>query len=70
MPREDIRAGRIRRDEWQLCSMTSTLNQCDSLRSLLVWPGDRILNVVKDSDVELLLQMRNPDDASVRWFPR
>ena len=31
---------------------------------------DRVLDVVKDSNVELLLQMRNPDDASVRWFPR
>ncbi|KAL8932284.1 MAG: hypothetical protein Q9211_006405 [Gyalolechia sp. 1 TL-2023] len=31
---------------------------------------DRALNVVKDSNVELLLQMRNPEDVSVRWFRR
>ena len=30
----------------------------------------RVLNVVKDSNVELLLQMRNPDSVSVRWKPR
>ncbi|KAL8909702.1 MAG: hypothetical protein Q9207_000011 [Kuettlingeria erythrocarpa] len=32
--------------------------------------SDRVLNVVKDSNVELLLQMRNPEDASVKWFRR
>ena len=30
----------------------------------------RVLNVVKDSNVELLLQMRNPDSVSVRWISR
>ena len=30
----------------------------------------RVLDVVKDSNVELLLQMRNPDSVSVRWSRR
>ncbi len=30
----------------------------------------RVLDVVKDSNVELLLQMRNPDSVSVRWSQR
>lgn len=30
----------------------------------------RVLAVVKDSNVELLLQMRNPDSVSVRWSRR
>ncbi|KAL8792689.1 MAG: hypothetical protein Q9195_004749 [Heterodermia aff. obscurata] len=31
---------------------------------------NRVLDVVKDSNVELLLQMRNPDSISVRWSRR
>ncbi|KAL9020662.1 MAG: hypothetical protein Q9185_002110 [Variospora sp. 1 TL-2023] len=31
---------------------------------------ERLLNIVKDSNVELLLQMRNPNDALVKWFRR
>ena len=27
----------------------------------------RVLDVVKDSNVELLLQMRNPDSLSAKW---
>ena len=30
----------------------------------------RVLDVVKDSSVELLLQMRNADSASVMWSRR
>lgn len=30
----------------------------------------RVLHVVKDNNVELLLQMRDPDSVSVRWIPR
>lgn len=30
----------------------------------------RVLEVVKDSNVELLLQMRNPDSVSVKWSRR
>jgi hypothetical protein len=30
----------------------------------------RVLEVVKDSNVELLLQMRNPDSVSVKWTTR
>ena len=30
---------------------------------------ERVLHVVKDSNVELLLQMRDPDSVSVRWIP-
>ena len=30
----------------------------------------RVLDVVQDSNVELLLQMRNPDSVSVRWSRR
>ena len=30
----------------------------------------RVLAVVKDSNVELLLQMRRPEDLRVRWFRR
>ena len=31
---------------------------------------ERMLDVVKDSNVELLLQMRNPDSVSVKWSRR
>ncbi len=30
----------------------------------------RVLEVVKDSNVELLLQMRNPESVSVKWSQR
>ena len=30
----------------------------------------RVLEVVKNSNVELLLQMRDPDSISVRWMAR
>ncbi len=30
----------------------------------------RVLEVVKDSNVELLLQMRNPESVSVKWSSR
>ena len=30
----------------------------------------RVLDVVKDSNIELLLQMRNPDSVSVMWSRR
>ena len=30
----------------------------------------RVLEVVKDSNVELLLQMRDPNSVSVRWSRR
>lgn len=31
---------------------------------------ERVLQVVKKSNVELLLQMRNPDSVAVRWSHR
>lgn len=31
---------------------------------------ERVLKVVKDSSVELLLQMRNPESVAVKWRKR
>ena len=31
---------------------------------------ERVLSVVKDSNVELLLQMRDPGSVHVRWLAR
>ena len=33
----------------------------------VVQAQERVLKVVKDSNVQLLLQMRNPDSVAVRW---
>ena len=30
----------------------------------------RVMRVIRDSNVELLLQMRDPDSVAVRWMPR
>ena len=39
-------------------------------RETLAAARKRVSNVVKDSNVELLLQMRDPDSVSVRWISR